>query len=177
MIPNEQEKRQKALQDRLDAALRGITDELKKRGLRYEAQRDGLGHRRAISQVEDEYLSVEVRTERSRSWMPDKIRIRVGSYGNISQFPERKAGFDFVKVVDQVEARLKGMRETRVFYKDREQKHEELRDAEARVHEQVGGVPGVSLSVDEHLDGLNVRIGSLPEDKALAVMRALKEIL
>lgn len=169
---------------KLDAAMKGITNELSKRGIPFEVHKPEpmLGHipfHRSINHVGGEYLPVEVKAERGGAMARarGKIRIQVGTYGDKKQFPERKEGFDFVAVVDAIQEQIKRGKESRKRDKDKAKQKEALDEAVARVKEKMGQpIDGVRVFVDYNLHGLNIHLDGLTEERANDVLAAIRKV-
>ena len=173
------------LHAKLDEALKGVTTELGKRGVPYQlVEPDAIhGHRplsRRFSSLGGEYLEVEIKAERGSAMarVRGKIRIQVGGYGDRKQFPERKEGlFDYKAVVDSIQAALKAKKEARKADKEKNKRKDAMDDAHARISEKVGDVPDTRFSVNPRLDGFDIELSGLDEEKTLKVLNAIKEIL
>jgi hypothetical protein len=169
---------------KLDAAMRGITSELGKRGIPYSLVEPARGQSftgftRAVNTVGGEYLPVEVKAERGGAMarMRGKIRIQVGTYGDKKQFPERKGGFDFAAIVDAIEAQLKAAKDGRKRDKERSKKKDNLDEALSRINEKLGeSISNVRVFVDHNLHGINIHLDSLTEERANEVLTAIRKV-
>jgi hypothetical protein len=179
-----EERRSSELHTKLDAAQKGICDELGKRGIPYQLKKPGSMHGsvpfwREFESVGGEYVSVEIKPEfgTAMSRQRGKIRIKVGDYGQRQQFPERKTGFDFVAIVDTVLAHVKGLKEKQTRNKDRAKQKDALDAAVSRIKEKLGQpITGVSVAVDHHLHGINIELNGLTEERANEVLNAIKKV-
>lgn len=169
---------------KLDAAMKGITNELSKRGIPFEVHKTEpmLGHMpftRSINHVGGEYLPVEVKAERGGAMarVRGKIRIQIGTYGDKKQFPERKDGFDFAAVVDAIQASIKRSKDSRKQDKERTKHKDSLDEAVSRVKEKLGQpIEGVRVFVDHNLHGLNIHLDGLTEERANDVLVAIRKV-
>lgn len=175
---------EKKLHAKLDDALKGLTNELGKRGVPHQlVEPDPIhGHRplwRKFNSIGGEYMEVEIKAERGSPMAraKGKIRIQVGNYGERRQFPERKDGFNFAAIVDCIQTSIKAKKEGRKADKEKDKLKKAMDDAHARISEQVGDVPDTRLSVNPRLDGFDIELSGLDEEKTLKVLTSLKEIL
>ena len=180
MKRTQEDLRLQEVQKKLDEAVKGLTDELKKRDLAFDSSRLNDSYRRSIT-IGAEYIPIEIRQElgsgRYYTTPKGKIRIQVGGYGSKTQFPERKNGFDFVAIVNNIEERIKATRAARKSEKEKGKRRGSLEEAVVRINEEVGDLSGVRCHADQYLHGIDIEVSHLTEEKALAVMQMLKEIL
>lgn len=100
----------KAAREREEAVWTELAKRLKatKRKVRINEPRSSMSDWRHVA-IDGVPIRVEVRSERHRGsssyYGPNfngKVRIVVGDYGNVRQFPQRKAGHDYDAIVDEI---------------------------------------------------------------------------
>jgi len=96
-------------------------------------------------QVNGQFLdiSIDEDTKGGMTWSmyhrgTGKFRIKVGSYGEVKQFPEPKKGFDYEKITKHITARLQRRKDSEVLEKARRNKSASNQSIADRVNAQTG---------------------------------------
>lgn len=161
------------------AACEGITSELESRKIPFGCIKDWGGRYSIKVQAPDEgtaSVEIEVKSEHtSRSFRPkvEKIRIVVGRYNDKRHFLERKAGFAFKEIVDEVLQRFQRAADVEASRRQHAARQTLLEAQAARVNAEVGLLPSTRLRVYQS-GGLLIEADNLSEDQALAVMQLIK---
>ncbi len=173
--------RRERVQAKIEEAFKGISEALTKRGREIDDVARGDGYL-VFNRVDEVLVPVEIREEHpSNRWTTTprgRIRIKVGSYGDKVQFPERKKGFDFAAIADAIEKQFQSQKGSASRRKEDSRKLDELNASMARVIESGGPLPpSARCVVDPHLNGINITVEALTEEQALRAVLALQEIL
>jgi len=164
-------------QDRkLVAAFEGLKAELTKRKIPFDSGKS-FGGRYDISRIDGEYVgSIEIRAEQTAGLYPKvgRVRIIAGKYhDNKRQFVERKDGFNFAEIVDDILQRVVHARYVEVRRREDEKRREQLEAQVERIQRIVGEVPAARVQVRQS-GGLHVEADRLSEEQALRVMQLLQ---
>lgn len=128
------------------------------------------------------YFPIEVSSDRTGyGWgkvYTGKVRIKVGNWGEIKQFPEPKAGFDISKIVSYIIEQVK--LEEKKIAKERElsQKKEKAQQVANTINRSIPGTAfGLNAIVDKHgYLSLDIRV-RCSEEQAEKILRYAAGIL
>lgn len=167
-----------ATERKLEAIFEGIKAELLRRGLTFEGGVQ-TGGRYGFSSVDGQRLNVTLKEEHGknqyRMWNPQvsKIRIVVGDYSDKRQFPERKDGFDYAAIVDDIVARLQRAKAAEVSNAAHMRLRAQLDVQVKRIKSIVGEIRSARIHVVDS-SGIHVEADGLTEEQALQVMQLLQ---
>jgi hypothetical protein len=165
---------------KLVAAFDGLVAELEQRKVPFTSGKSWGGRYSITVRAADDpklpSLEIEVRSEHgSRAFSPkiEKIRIVVGRYRDKRAFLERKVGFDFKEIVDDILQRFERAKASDASTREHMALRAQLEDQAERINTLVGPIPAATVRVYQS-GGLRVEADNLSEDQALAVMRLLQ---
>ncbi len=171
----ERREKQKKVDERIRAVTLNISKALKAIGVKHTIDKSSMA--RAI-RVTDRYVPIEVcqesRSDYSWRSVPEKIRIKVGSYGEVKQFPERKTGFPYAEIAALVKVRIEQSIASAANDKILAAKENERRAMVDRIDKKFK-ISGVYVSSSS--SGLKIEISRLDEITATAAMEALRGVL